>query len=1202
MGCPDVKIIQTIPDAKILHSKEEVKQTRYSSSIITDNMLYTLLSGSKKEVTNSWNNLFGSEGILSGFPSVRDKTMALRHYDEKNPFGKRIGDLAEGEARPIAIAINHLLSVQKSEEDLISKYKLNSTQKNFVTDIGNEGTNLDTGTHMYNTSYSNMARTIGRDILKSRGYRLIPTSQKGLKLAIREEIKLGEQALDMLDKRGLLSINENGSIVNRNFRKLDGSPDYFSQDPKSGKPTKLVSRIKTVSLNPLFPEFDYNSDNSSSLYKRPSERRTDMQTSLGKLKAVSKLVLPSNSSIPSSEPQKINEAIQDIETTEETRKVITQAQESSLKIQGFFKEVLTELKEMVDKQGIYTKTGDYLMALSDYVSGSSTSKYVFGTLDTNDLYKTYTTDMVGINQQYDKSISKLLPIVRLFDDFNYLIDSDLYYTFQTAVQNRLHVFEQTLNYQTDAYFARPILGSSKIQTLGKKDIDYMLSYLVDETKLSVDEILGKSNTEVGAELNKYIDAVNLQGDSKLSLLFGIGEAMDKGIEPIKGTKSAWELANYILAINDLRKGYDKGEVKTHFMPKPDATASGALITILQASGRTPAAAEVIRDLVLGKRVYDPTISEVPEEFSDVYQLSTKVLENELNGVKDSTKIKSLRVLTKANNKVFGLMKKIIDPDIGVISSPRELMKLPFTKFVYDQAAYNNALEISKELTSKMIDENKVPLMQEILGIKDKDKLPTGDELRIELIAKLSQKYGVANRLVNIVESSTGDKLFSDQSKALEDIHELLEEIRFSENTSYDQIRIVPPLATMEAKDINTKEGYAKAREEFGATIEKWNEAVVETGDKTLTTIKKHFPNVSSIKVLLQHMTDAAILVKSLEAVFAKPEFKNYNEGLMLNHDSIGSTTKFAQAMEVEYKQQILNVNKEYDFVQAALRELKYANSTVTDKDLKAKVATHIAEVEAELKTMIPAKQKAIGNKIIATSFGVKPKILKEVSEYKGTVKEPTKEPITSNNTNKVSTDISGFNVVNHKAYQSQAKKIVKYTIREIKDKNLAKLATVALSKNPDVNIVIDNKYNGTKSKYNLGSNTIYFGTSHSSEQIAHELIHAATAQAIETNDKFFDKVSEIYINTYQQKDKFKPEIVKLMGKLENMDLSERLHEFVSLGLTNPQFVKELKKVPMGVRIWDKFKEAFMKMLGLPVNQFNTVYGNLLGALYYAKYS
>ncbi|MCB4747145.1 MAG: hypothetical protein LGB54_00920 [Sulfurovum sp.] len=1002
-----------------------------------------------------------------------------------------------------------------------------------------------------------MARTIGRDILKSRGYRLIPTSQKGLKLSIKEEIKLGEKALDMLEKRGLLSINENGSIVNRNFRKLDGSPDYFSQDPKSGKPTKLVSGIKTVSLNPLFPEID----NSNSLYKSPSERKTDMQTSLGKLKAVSKLVLPSNSSIPSSEPQKINEAIQDIETTKETRKVITQAQESSLKIQGFFKEALTELKEMVDKQGIYTKTGDYLMALSEYVSGSRTSKYVFGTLDTNDLYKIYTTDMVGINQQYGKSISKLLPIVRLFDDFDYLIDSNLYYTFQTVVQNRLHVFEQTLNYQTDAYFARPILGSSKVQILDKKDIDYMLSYLVDETKLTVDEILGKSNTEVGTKLNEYIDTFNEKEGSKLELILGLGEAMDKGIAPIKGTKSAWELANYILAINDLRKGYDKGEVKTHFMPKPDATASGALITILQASGRTPAAAEVIRDLVLGKRVYDPTISEVPEEFSDIYQLSTKILEKELKGVKDPTKINSLRVLTKANNKVFGLIKKIIDPDIGVISSPRELMKLPFTKFVYDQAAYNNVLEISKELTSKMINENKVPLMQEILGIKDKDKLPTGDELRIELTAKLSQKYGVADRLVNIIESSTGDKFFNEQSKALEDIHNLLEEVVFSEGSPYNQIKIVPPLASMETEGINTDAGYEKARNEFGAIIDKWNEAVVETGDKTLTTIKKYFPNVSSIKVLLQHMTDAAILVKSLEAVFARPEFKNYNEGLMLNHDSIGSTAKFAQAMEEEYKQQILNVNKEYDFVQAALRELKYAHSTITDKHLKAKVATHIAEVEAELKTMIPAKQKAIGNEIIATSFGVKPKILDEI-----------KNPIDTN-----------------KEYQTEARKVLQSAIDKIQDKRLSILAKVAFDKNSDINIIIDSKYDGVKAKYSLGNNTIYLGTKHTGEQITHELIHAATAQAIETDPDFFDKVSDIYMTTYSQKDKLSLYGKKLLDKLEGMNEKERLHEFIALGLTNPDFINDLKKVDnLGKRVWNKIVEVFAKLPNIPTKEFDAL--------------
>jgi len=1193
MACTEIQIIKTTPDVKVLNSKQEVKQTRYEASMIKDSTLHTLLTGSKAEVNTAWSNLFGEEGLLSGFRSVRDKTRTLRTYIKKNPFGKRIGDLAEGEARPIAIAINHLIAVQKSEEDLVLKYKLKADERAQITDSGNDMTDIAGGKHQYNTSYSNIARTIGRDILKSRGYRLVPRSAKGVQIAIEQEIKEGEKALEMLAKRGLLSINEDGAIINRQFRKSDGSPDMYSEHTKKDTATKLVTGIKTVTLNSLFPTVELDANNKpvdNGFYKSITEFTEDIETSLSKLKAVSKLVLPSNSSIPSRKAQEINEAIQDIETTDSTREVITQAQKSSLKVQGFFAEALTELKGMIEDDSSYQTTNDYLMGIAKYVSGSKASKHVFGTLDTKNLYETYTTDMVGLNQQFGKSISKVLPIVRLFDDFDTLIDSNLHYTYQTAVQNRLHVFEQTLNYQTDAAFARPILGSPEVQTLGKKEIDYMLGYLSDETGLTLDEILGNSNTPTGRKLNDYIESFNDSSANKLGLILGIGKDMDIGNEPIKGAKSAWDVANYVTAINDIRQGYSKGEVNTHFLVKPDATASGALITVLQASGRTPAAAEVVKDLVLGERVYDSKTTEVAEEFSDMYQLSTKVLEKELAKFSDK-KANSLDALGGANSKIIGLMNKIMDPSIGIIKGPRNLMKLPFTKFIYGQAKYNNILEISKELTSEMIDNDKVPLMLDILEIDSKKDLPEGDELRIQLIAKLSTKKGVADKLVSIVEESTGAKLFNDQSKALEDIHNLLEEARFSENTLYDQIRIVPPLATMDTENINTPEGYKEAREDFGATIEKWNEAVVETGDKTLTTIKKHFPNMNSIKVLLQHMTDAAILVKALEAVYARPEFKDYKDGLMLNHDSVGSTVSFALAMEEEYKNQILEVNKKYDFVEAALRELKYARSMTQDKTLQAKMDAHISRTEAELTQIIADKQSAIGNEVIKTSFGVKPKILSEVNTYESSVKPTTKveekvEPLDTNS----------------KAYQEQTMERVKTAISKIDDTNLAKLAYAALDKNKNVNIIIDPEYNGTKAKYDLGSNTIYFGSKHTSEQIAHELVHAATAQSIETDSKFAEQIAQLYIYAYKQKGKLNPTLTKVIDKLDGMGDKERLHEFMTLGLTNPEFVAELKKVPVGTRIWNKFKAAFMQMLGLPVSDFDTVYGNLLGSLYDAKYS
>jgi len=1195
MACNDLQIVQTTPDTKVLHSKDEVKQTRYDASVIKDSMLHTLLTGSKTEVSEMWESLFGDKGLLSGFRSVRDKTRALRKYFKTEPLGAKIGDLSEGEARPIAIALNHLMAVQKSEEDLITKYKLTKEEIAQVTDMDNDMEN------QYNTSYSNMARTIGRDILKSRGYRLIPKTKKGVTLAIEQEIKEGEKALEMLNKRGLLSINEDGSIINRHFRKSDGSPDMFSADRKEDKATPLVSNIKTVTLKDLFPE---------DIYKNSAERLKDMELSLGKIKAVNKLVLPSNSSIPHSEAQPINEAIQDMENTKATREVIEQVQQAPLKIQGMFGEALKELKDLVDKSDTYQTTNDYLMSLTKYVNGTRASKFVFGTVDTANMYDAYTDDMTGINQQYGKSISKTLGFTKMFDDFDSLIDSELYFTYQTAKQNRLFVFEQTLNYQTDNFLARPILGSPEVQTLGKEEIDYMLGYLIDETGLTMEEILGtgKSTTK-SALVDKYIKSLSNTKASKLGVILTIGKDMEKGVSPIPigKVKSAWDVANYMNAINDIRKGYKDGQVKTHFLVKPDATASGALITVLQASGRTANAAEVTKELVLGKRVFDKgTETEIEKDFTDMYELSTFELKKRLDASKEKVG-DEMDALAARNNPALDLMHKIIDPDTGVINGARDLMKLPFTKFIYGQAAYNNKLEISKEITSEIIDTNNVGLMKAILNTKPDEELPTGSELRIKLIAKLVEKKGVADELVSIVEETTGEQLFKEQSEELEAIHELLEAARFSEGTQYDQIQIVPPLAALEAENINDTINYENIRSDFGTTIEKWNEAVVETGDATLTTIKKHFPNMNSIKVLLQHMTDAAILVKAMEAVYTKPEFKDYKNGLMLNHDSVGSTAAFAIALEVEYKKQIMEVNKNYDFVEAAYRELKYAKDRVNDPVLKAKMEDKIAKLESELPAIISKKQAAIGNEVIETSFGIKPKVKKLVAESNLESDVTAKVTEDSNAKQEVTTS-------NKKTFtQKEMKQSIVNTLNTFQNTPLGKIGLVALSKNPDVNIVIDEKYNDNN-HYDLASNTLYFGSKGSKEILVHELVHAATAQAIETDPKFAAKVRELYETAKKAKKQFTRIsatkhvdgvttniYVNFMDKFEAMDEADVLHEFMATTLTNPEMVKELSKVSFGRKLINKIKETILGLLGLDEKTYNTVYGQMLETFTAAKY-
>ncbi|MCB4766430.1 MAG: hypothetical protein LGB66_04495, partial [Sulfurovum sp.] len=170
-----------------------------------------------------------------------------------------------------------------------------------------------------------------------------------------------------------------------------------------------------------------------------------------------------------------------------------------------------------------------------------------------------------------------------------------------------------------------------------------------------------------------------------------------------------------------------------------------------------------------------------------------------------------------------------------------------------------------------------------------------------------------------------------------------------------------------------------------------------------------------------------------------------------------------------------------------------------------------------------------------------------------------------------------------------ARKVLQSAIDKIQDKRLSILAKVAFDKNSDINIIIDSKYDGVKAKYSLGNNTIYLGTKHTGEQITHELIHAATAQAIETDPNFFDKVSDIYMTTYSQKDKLSLYGKKLLDKLEGMNEKERLHEFIALGLTNPDFINDLKKVDnLGKRVWNKIVEVFAKLPNIPTKEFDAL--------------
>ena len=1145
MACDNVIITKENPENYVEKpNEEELKQSIYSPTKITDKIL-TDLFGSAKSSSKAFAKLFQGKDAVIPYKSVRDKTGVLKYFDDTNmPFGDKVGVIKNGaDVRDLAIAITQLSSMAKSEEHSAKNNNLKSPQLELLK-------NSEYGT--FNTSYYNAARVIGRDILKTRGYRLVPTNAQGLLDAANYETKVGEEAIQKLADRGLVTINKNGSVASRNFRKFDPESHEDSYIKES-----IYSGITTIAIDPVLHE---------GKGKDPLTVEEEAKRAASRLKATRALINPANSSIPSTSMKEINDDAQDIVHTTKARETLEQIQANALKINPYMNEALTELMELIrpeDSGTVRTSLG----GLAEYIKGTKASPSLFGTVDMAALDAMLEGDEKGLERIYGKENHKLIQFSRLADHWDQLQD-ELYYSYQTANQNRLHAIEQTLNYQGDKHISRALLGSPEEQVLKtQEDQDYLISYLSDETGLTPEEIMSPTKNEL---LEKYLGALEAADENPgsqkiLDILLGVAETIDSGTT-ILGTpmESAWTTLDYLIAIKDVRTGLKENKpIVTHFLPKPDATASGAVLTIFQAAryGGTPQ--EVAESLING-------------ELKDAYKLAVdKVEENRKVALGENADPRTINTRAEASKPVYELMEAFTDKKSGIVPNIRELVKLPFTKFIYGQKNENNVVEISKELTNELIEGmHTEPLIKKILGDAVYENVT---EMRALLEAELSKPKGLADVLVSTIQETTGDTLFKKQADELGDIHKLLAEAVYSSESEYAQTKILPPNAwldlTEEGTDLTKSKAYAEAREEHGTVIDKYFETILPTGDKAnLTTIKKRYPNENSIKVLLQHMTDAAILFRSLRGVKG---FEGYTDGLMLNHDSIGATVSFARQLEPSYKEETMVVSREYDFIEAALMELKYAESVTTDKALKAKMQEHIAKVEAVLPEQIANKKAALQG-MPDNVFGVKPAVKEATTKARANYKQPKEETPVTEPTSTKETEAKPMGVATiTKTFKQKAAKDPSY-------KDLEKLVGFATKVNPDVEVVI-----GTTQSYNLATNTITMKSTNTPEALAHEVVHAATAQRIESDAEYRGRVQKIY-NAVKERN---PELLKSFEKETNNNV--KLHEFMAAGLTNANLVNGLKEVSYGAKILNGIKKLVLKALGLKESEYNTAYGQLL---------
>ena len=1235
-------LITKIENTEARPNAEERKQSVYDPSMITDEMLTNLFTN-ENDAAIQYEALYGAANPMIPYKSAQDNSSALKFFSyDKMPFGEVVGVVTDGrEIRDLTIAISHLVAAQSSERDVAGNIGATETDLQAV---------IDPETGAFVTGYDNMARTIGRDILKTMGYRLVPKNAEGMEAALKYEVAVGEQALQELKKREIITV-ATGHVLNRGFHKE--SPKS-SRDARYEPGNKVISNVKTIVLRPILKTAEEGKSLSSADVKVNSKI-------VQKLSATRRLINPPNVSNPYTDAQDLDEKHQDLNMMDRDKSTTEKVQANPLKIKGMGVDMMNELIEMITA-GKGTSTVNTLKNLAKYVTDTKGSPFLFGTLDPKELDELMMGDPTGIEQQYGKSQAKVAQFARIMDDWDNLQD-DIFYTYQIAVQNRAHVVQQTLSYQADNFLSRHLLGTPNEQVLDSDEKkSYLIAYVMDETGLSLDAMLKEG---VSPELDDFISIIDDYKDngkgSSLDAVFEMAESLDAnhtGVMP-KPMMSAWEMFSYVSAIRDIRKGIHTGtDIKTHFMPKPDATASGAKLTTDQTARYGGKAVDILERL-----------DDEKDSFSDMYTLATDVIQEEM---KAYTKRKGTsRGLTATKDaKIFRIIEALTAEKTGVVPNVRELIKLPFTKFIYGQEDGNNAVEIAKELATMMIDTNNVGLMKELMP--EGEALPdTTAERRLRIIEVLSEKNGATAHLVSIVSKEIGG-VFKEQVDTLSSMHKLMEEAVYDQNSSYDGISVIPPLAAIQAKgDLDNVKEYAKVRREFGTSIDKYFESIAEREGTSLISVKRRYPNKNSILVLLQHMTDAAIMFESLDAFFE--EYPDYKNGLMLNHDSIGSDVTSAMAMERIYKKANTKVSSEFDFIEAALRELRYARSLVLGSDaektsllaaltlerddlvrksdvLAEKIADDreannpvpygesiprtqeedtdlskemrrqigvnygeitkldreieamasrepspdlakqmdkkISETEAVLPAQILTKQHALEGKSNDAAFGIKPALLKSVNEadfdaYKTTSK-PKKQK-TQKQPSKLTTDkLITANAVDIKQVEGR--------IAQIDKKKIRKLTEEALAKNPNVKVVLSDK-----NSYDLGSNTVYLTDTATDEQVAHELIHAATAQKIEDSPAYKKKVQKLY-------DKALNEMPDLMAQFEKLPDGDRLHEFMASGLTNKAMRKSMKKIPVGRVIIAAVKRLTLQALGFSSGSTNTLFDELLAAFDAADYN
>ncbi len=1179
---------------------------------------------------------------LKGMFNMNPDDMTIFHIGENE---KALNDeITSLNVIQAGLAFQHVIGSFKSTLDLMEKNNLTENQKEELYAYGDI---------LPGISATGMATAIGMEIMYSQNMAYAPKKSIENKELAQFEVneayaRVGMKALELLEQRDFVSIEKPGTgkaepkVINNKYR-TPTSKNYM------GGSKVVEGTVIRLNLEKLIGK---NQDDLTNRDRLLLEKYFAKQTSFADSKYIEskypqiganthgstylrRLVVPSNVLGPSTEPIKNDHKNDDVKLSENGKKLLDEKEKGPLFIPN-------DIEEMMD------------VIYDEMVKNDSTPEEALESLGFNYRSLLGFGDMkestaATRDSAFGKTLSKTNPVSQFMDNYMMYKRLPIHLREEIKRNGRAHYMNTFLNPQTDKFFSRyvmqideysiPAVENGKITDV----FTHMLHGIADQAGVSENEILNLGeNKALDRLVTKY--AAYLESSTPKGRLSFVSKALGSD-NVLDG--DVWQKYDSIKAIYQVRKAFESGsndnvKFTGTFMPKPDGTASGAVIMSMQMlgldeenkglfhalglysdeSGKNPA--EPLRDaygvMEAGITKYMESQKEVAAEDREyTYKTIKHVLDNKLFG---STLAKALRNMAK-------------DPSMVILyaqgeASAIQTMGEAFTERIYGELEKNPQNEANTEFIMDLLKEEDPELHK---AITNDYKNQRGRVKRnLGSIAK-SEKYSkaVMNTIQNTMESNVANRFFKIVHE--EYINPYIKNHRRITNNIFDLIEQANEKHSQRVTLVTPERFFDAVREDMGGTfdIDKFDVKKYYS-DEFMDTVKdkrsdgrykanglplmKLFETVSNMKdnntvakfeylhkinaiVNVVHSIDFAILNEAHRRTMedikkTDPEFLD-NYGTVSIHDAISAHPKYSMIYEGHYQKAARDINAVYDIHSMMIDILKNMEGYKQNQDSFKQVNKLNDDV------LDTASKKAERLKEMNTSthkvFGFEPKKIKM--------------PIIGS---KMFTNEQFFDETGNIKLQSpdntgsRAKTKTTNTVKETLN-NLAK----------DSDIVKDfveeygtNKVNWSdSSNYNVKSNKIYIDqdgslNKESLQRIAeHEIVHFNTVAYLEEHKN--DKDVDLMYKTIEGLKKTKSRISKRLSPRANRLLNhmtdnesdlQNVAELVAIAQTEPAYMQEILKAAGSKSLYDKISEFIDKVLQWGAEKINTdnVYKNDMQAV------